>query len=41
VNCDPAFDATVDRARLVLGKIVAGLRAQQHKDFFQRVLVLG
>ena len=34
-----AHDAAVDGVRLVLGKIVPGLRAQQDEDLLQRVLV--
>jgi hypothetical protein len=32
------LDATVDGARLVLRKVVAGLGAQQDEDFLQRPL---
>ncbi len=35
------LDAAVDGARLVLGKVVAGLGAQQDEDLLQRVLGLG
>ena len=39
VNGHAPLNPAVDRAGLVLGKIVPGLGTQQNKDFFQRVLV--
>src|ERR1019366_8569839 len=41
VNGHAPFDAAVDRAWLVLGKVVAGLGAQQDEDLLQRALGLG
>ena len=41
VHGHAALDAAVDGARFVLGKVVAGLGAQQDEDLLQRVLELG
>ena len=38
MNGHAPLDAAMDGARLVLGKVVAGLGAQQNEDLFHRVL---
>ena len=41
VNRHPPFDATIDGAGLVLGKVMGGLGTQQDEYLFQRALGLG
>jgi hypothetical protein len=38
VNAHAPFDAAVHRVLLVLGKVMAGLGAQQEEDFFEAAL---